>query len=188
MNYPDIGLLGQQVNSLGLTTSEEKFRVIKYLTYPETLGALEYYLGLTGYLRNYIYFYAQLATPLPALKTSLLCDTLVSRQQWRAYASKTKLGSPTLQEHSSFQSIKEALSHPSTLIHHDPNKTLWIDLDAFKQFEFGAVVFHTSTDENLSQGRWSSNSSVKPLLFFSRLLIAAKKNYWPTELEIAGFV
>lgn len=56
--YPDIGLLGQQVNSLGLTTLEEKLKTIKHLTYPETLGTLEYYLRLTGYLRNYIHFYA----------------------------------------------------------------------------------------------------------------------------------
>ena len=95
LNYPDVGLLGQRVNSLGLTTSEEKLQAIKHLTYPETLGALKYYLGLTGYRRNYIYFYAQLAAPLQALKTSLLRDAPVSGQQHRAYALKTRLGPPT---------------------------------------------------------------------------------------------
>ena len=64
LNYPDVGLLGQRVNTLGLTMSEENFRTIKHLTYPKTLGALEYYLGLNGYLCNYIHFYAQLAAPL----------------------------------------------------------------------------------------------------------------------------
>ncbi len=29
---------------------------------------------------------------------------------------------------------------------------------------------------------------MQPILFLSRLLTAAEKNYWPTELEIAGFV
>lgn len=58
LNYPNVELLGQQVNFFDLTTSEEKLRAIKHFTYPETLGALEYYLGLTGYLRNYIHFYA----------------------------------------------------------------------------------------------------------------------------------
>ena len=80
LNDPDVGILGQQVNSLGLTTSEEKLRAVRHLTYPETLGALEYYLGLTGYLRNYIHFYAQLATPLQAVKTSLLRDAPISGQ------------------------------------------------------------------------------------------------------------
>lgn len=88
-NYPNIGLLGQQVSFLGLTILEEKLRAIKHLTYPETLGALEYYLGLTSYLRNYIHFYAQLATPLQALKTFLLHNVPISGQQQRVYASKT---------------------------------------------------------------------------------------------------
>ena len=188
LNYPDVGLLGQRVNSLGLTTSEEKLRAIKHLTYPKTLGALKYYLGLTGYLRNYIHFYAQLAAPLQALKTSHLRNAPVSGQQRRAYASKTRLGPPTPQEHASFLSIQKALSQPSTLVHHDPNKTLWIDLDASKKFGFGVVVFHTSTCENLPQGRWPSSALVKPILFLSRLLTSAEKNYWPKELEIAGFV
>ena len=188
LNYPNVGLLGQRVNSLGLTKSEEKLRAIKHLTYSETLGALEYYLGLTGYLCNYIHFYAQLAAPLQAFKISFLRDAPVSGQQRRAYASKSRLGLPTSHEHASFLSIQEALSQPSTLVHHDPDKTLWIDLDASKEFGFGAVVFHTSTGENLPQGRWPSNASVKPILFLSRLLIVAEKNYWPTELEIAGFV
>ena len=79
-NYPDVGLLGQQVSSLGLTTSEEKLRAIKHLTYPKTLGALEYYLELTGYPCNYIHFYAQLAAPLQAFKISLLRNASISGQ------------------------------------------------------------------------------------------------------------
>ena len=149
LHYPDVGLLGQRVNSLGLTMSEEMLWAIKHLTYPKTLGALKYYLGLTGYLCNYIYFYAQLAAPLQAFKTFFLCDAPVSGQQRRVYASKTRLRPPTPQEHASFFSIQEALSQPSTLVYHDPDKTLWIDLDASKEFGFGAVVFHTSTNENL---------------------------------------
>lgn len=58
LNYPDVVLHGQQVDSLGLIISEQKLKAIKLLTYPDTLGVLEYYLGLTGYLKNYIHFYA----------------------------------------------------------------------------------------------------------------------------------
>lgn len=105
LNYPDIGLLGQRVNSLGLNIFDEKLRAIRLLAYPDTLGALEYYLSLTGYLQSYIHFYAHLAAPLQELKTSLLRHAPVAGQQRRAYASKTKLGPPTPQELASFQSI-----------------------------------------------------------------------------------
>ena len=51
LGYPDISLLGQKVNSFGLVTAEEKLRAISNLIYLVTLGDLEHYLGLTGYLR-----------------------------------------------------------------------------------------------------------------------------------------
>lgn len=95
LNYLDIGIPGQRVNSLSLTTSEEKLRAIQFFTYPDTLGALEYYLDLTEYLQNYIHFYAQLAAPLQALKTSLLHHAPIRDQQYKVYALKTKLGPPT---------------------------------------------------------------------------------------------
>lgn len=188
LNYPDVGLLGQRVDSLGLTTAEDKLQAIKLLSYPDTLEALEYYLGLTGYLRSYIHFYVQLAEPLQALKTSLLKSAPVAGQQRRAYASKTKLSTPTPRELASFHGLQAALAQLTTLAHHDPNKTLWIDLDASKEFGFGAVLFHARTDEVLPEGKWPPRSAICPIIFLSRLLTQAKKNYWPTELEIAGFM
>lgn len=58
LNYPDVVWLDQQVNSLGLLTSKRKLKIVRRLRYLETLGALEYYLGLTKYLKSYIYYYA----------------------------------------------------------------------------------------------------------------------------------
>ena len=57
LGYLSITLLGRKVNSLGLATSVDKLTVISKLSYPEILSKLKYYLGLIGYLRNYIYFY-----------------------------------------------------------------------------------------------------------------------------------
>ena len=37
LNYLDVGLLGQCVNFLGLTTAKKKLQAIKLLTHPETL-------------------------------------------------------------------------------------------------------------------------------------------------------
>lgn len=42
LNYPDVGLLGQEVNTLGLTTAKEKLNAIRLFQYPLTVGALEY--------------------------------------------------------------------------------------------------------------------------------------------------
>ena len=105
VNYPNVALLGQCVNSLRLSTSKEKLKAICLLKYPETLRALEYYLDLTRYLRSYIHYYAQLASPLQALKTSFLKRALESSQQRWAYTSKTKLKPSTKMELAGFDAL-----------------------------------------------------------------------------------
>lgn len=61
LNYPDIALLGRWVNFLGLSTFEEKLKVVYLLRYLETLVVLKNNLGLIRYLESYIYYYTQLA-------------------------------------------------------------------------------------------------------------------------------
>ncbi len=73
-------------------------------------------------------------------------------------------------------------------MHRDPEKILWIDLDASKEFGFGAIVFYTISDEAIPEGHWPSTATIQPVFFLSRLLAPAERNYWPTKLEIAGFV
>lgn len=116
------------------------------MKYPETLKALEYYFGLTGYLGSYIYYYAQLASPLQALKTNLLKRAPESGQQRRAYTSETRLKPPTKKKLAAFDALPLTLSRPITLVHHNPDRPLWIDLDGSKEFGFGAVAFHTMED------------------------------------------
>lgn len=105
LNYPNIALLGQCVNSLGLLTSKEKLKVVGLLKYLEILGALKYYLGLTKYLRFYIHYYAQLVSPLQALKTNLLKKGPESGQQRWAHVSKTRLRPPTKKELATFDAL-----------------------------------------------------------------------------------
>lgn len=64
LGYPSVTLLGQEVDSLGMTTSAEKIAAISSLRFPHSLRDLEGFLGLTGYLRSSIARYAQLAEPL----------------------------------------------------------------------------------------------------------------------------
>lgn len=74
------------------------------------------------------------------------------------------------------------------MVYHDLEKILWINLDAFKEFDFEVIIFYMAANKTFSEERWSSTILVQPFFFLSRLLTPAKKNYWPIELEIAGFV
>ena len=188
LGYPNVKLLGRRVDSLGMATPEDKLKAISEITYPATLGDLEHYLGLTGYLRQYVHFYAQLASPLQDLKTRLLKEAPVKGTERRVYSSKCRLPLATNQETESFKSLQEALSRPSLLVHFDPNRPLWIDLDASREWGFGVQIFHVKENAMPATAKWPARTSIEPIMFLSRTLTSAERNYWPTELEIAGFV
>ena len=54
LEFLSIILLGQRVNSLGMSTFEEKIKAITALKFSYSLYNLEIFLGLTGWLRNSI--------------------------------------------------------------------------------------------------------------------------------------
>lgn len=188
LGYPNVNLLGRRVDSFGMATAEDKLKAISDIVYPSTLGDLEHYLGLTGYLRSSVHYYAQLASPLQDLKTRLLKEAPTKGNPRRAYSSKCHLPKPSMLEEDSFKSLQEALSKPSILAHFDPSRPLWIDLDASREWGFGVQIFHVKKDYDGSKGKWPPRTAIEPIMFLSRMLTAAEKNYWPTELEIAGFV
>ncbi|SLM41263.1 probable transposable element [Lasallia pustulata] len=72
IGYPSATLLGQRVDRFGYSTAEEKIAALRNLKFPATLNALEIYLGMTGWLRQFVAYYAQILEPLQYWKTELL--------------------------------------------------------------------------------------------------------------------
>ena len=210
VGYPNVQLLGQRVDSFGLSTPQERLAAISKLKFPQTLAALETYLGMTGYLRNYIPWYAQVARPLQDRKTELLKPSPKGGRERKSFAATTKLSQPSEAEIKSFETLQGLLSRPSYLTHFDASQTLYIDVDASKDFGFGIIVYHDSDEptkptsdakavQMVQPSRKMSATStmayttrgrkkIRPIMFLSRLLTAAEMNYWPTELEVAGLV
>ncbi|ORY68957.1 uncharacterized protein BCR38DRAFT_328165, partial [Pseudomassariella vexata] len=64
VRYPSINILGFTIDGYGKAITEERVEAIRKLKMPETLGALETYIGMTSYLSHYIPYYAQKIKPL----------------------------------------------------------------------------------------------------------------------------
>jgi hypothetical protein len=198
-------LLGQRVDSLGMTTAEEKIRAITALKFPATLRQLETFLGLTGWLRSSIPRYAQTAQPLQNRKTRLTQDMLAAASpasQVMAASTKPMITAsakqlsgtsrkrissrmqyePTQEELEAFQDLQDAFRAPTFLVYFDRNRQLYIDLDASKVWGFAAMVYHKIDNSE------TKRSAVQPIMFLSRSINTAERNYWPTELEVAGIV
>ena len=185
LGYPSVTLLGQKVNSFGLTTSDEKLRAISQLKFPDTLAQLETYLGFTGWLRNSIANYATLAKPLQDRKTMMLNKAPKSGRERTGYTKTTRFGAALPEEIASFNALQKALSRPCFLHHFDDSKALFIDLDASKEGGFGAMIYQVSGE---LQGYYPTRTQIRPVLFLSRILKDTETRYWPTELELAGIV
>ncbi|KAI0996230.1 hypothetical protein K3495_g11949, partial [Podosphaera aphanis] len=180
LSYPSVALLGQKVDALGLSSATDKLEAIRNLRFPRTLKQLEYYLGLTSWLRQYIHNYAQISAPLQSRKVRLNAELKAMNTTGtnrKRKVAKTAILDVTPDELNSFQGLQKAFQNPAMLVHFNPEQRLYADLDASGK-GMGAMVYHSTKDP-------PSIKSVKPILFLSRLLKAEEKNYWPTELEVA---
>lgn len=64
VGYLNVELLGFRIDGLRLSTTTDRVKVFKILEFPNTLKALEQYIGISGFLRHLIPYYAKIAEPL----------------------------------------------------------------------------------------------------------------------------
>ena len=84
----------------------------------------------------------------------------------------------------SFRDLKNAFRSPTFLAHYDRKRKLLVDLDSSKSWGFAGMVYHVEGDPDGDFPR----TKVQRIMFLSRCLNGAEKNYWPTELEVAEIV
>lgn len=186
LGYPTVALLGQKVDAFGLTIAADKLAAIARLRFPYTLKDLEGYLSLTGWLRNYIAWYAQISDPLLKRKTLLLRSSPSNKgRQRKVYSARTVLEKPSAAELESYKELQEAFGRASLLVHHGPTRVTYIDVDASKRRGFGVVIYHLKPGADPNNPK---RGEIEPIMFLSRMLTSAEERYWPTELEMAGLV
>ena len=90
---------------------------------------------------------------------------------------------PTPKELNAFHQLQGIFASPTLLHHFNEKRQLYIDLDASKEFGFGAYIYYsTDLSSPLKQ------KSQQPILFLSRLLTDTEIRYQPIELEVAGLI
>lgn len=187
-------VLGRFVDRFGLSTIEEKTLAIQQMKFPESLSALETFIGMVGYYQPHIPYYSALVGPLEDLKTSLLKPAPKGGKERKRYVSATKTIVPTKSQAESFRLLQEALSGKATLAHFDRSVPLFVNIDASKEWGYGVSVSQLPI---YSMGKLSiedvtscnhDRTLEKPICYISKKLNSHEKNYWPTELEVACLV
>ena len=116
VGFPSITLLGQHVDSFGMLTTAEKIAALVKIVMLTNLKALDYFVGLSGFLRAYIPLYAQVIDPLTKRKTELIKRVTVAQ---RKKGSKLTDFEPTDVEQRSFQAIRTYFSEARFLFHQE---------------------------------------------------------------------
>ena len=214
LGYPTVKLLGQRVDAFGISTAEDKIEAIRELEFPMDGNLLERYIGMAGYLRMYVPYFAKLNEPLESLRTAIFKEAPVKGAKRSSYGARAKIpDDPALRE--AFKHIQSHLSDPQRLIHHDSSRPSYLDVDASFERGFGACFYHviddpeplmedfkqaTSTlppeqaEHQLTTQKWLKRAlyfpiaKVQPICFLSKRLTDAETRYGPTELEMAGLV
>ena len=142
LEYPSVQLLRQQVDALGLATSEDKLATITSLEFLRTLKTLETYLDFTSYLQQYISMYTQIVKSLQKQKTLLTCGVKAKGQAQQLETSRIHLQTPTNWELNTFHHLQSLFARLSILTYFNLDQQLFVDLDTSKIFGFDAVMYY----------------------------------------------
>lgn len=134
---------------------------------------------------------------------------VVSRQTRAAWSKKTKFTLTDAQAHA-FQDIQTTIASPQVLHHFNPAQKVWVFVDASRDWGFGYAAYQegekpaSNKHDKANSGYVSptkltadtvsnhppvtTTNRLHPIAFGSRELKPAERNYWPTELEMAGVV
>ena len=196
IGFTRIQLLGHVVDRFGIYTLEAKTAAIREMAFPTNLAELEYFLGLTGFYRQFVPYYAVRAGPLRQLAKELTKTIRKPDQRRAAKADTVPIPSPTAEQLESFQQLKDALSSEQFLVHDDAHVPLIMAVDASYEFGFGVTVYQVpaeTMEENgldaadVREGKYDWRLD-RVVMFLSKELSPAETSYWPTELETSALV
>lgn len=192
VGYPNVELLGFRVDGFGLSNTADRIAAYKQLDFPRNLKALEQYIGSTGFLRHLIPYYAQLVEPLQKRKVALLAEgrkdgrLAIGNPNKRAAFCRNTSFTPTAAETESFNALQENIcSEPTILIHFNPDRQLFLQVDGSLERGFGVMLFHVKHGYTWKEGDTIPANQVQPIMFLSKCLTSAETRYGPSELEVA---
>ena len=188
LSYSSIILLSQVVNAFEMITAEKKLTAISKLAFFKIFKKLKTYLELTEWLRMYIFYYAQVAEPLQFRKTLFLKKNPVKKNQKRFFSRETFLINAIDEEYESYQHLQKTFNKSNFLIHFNPDRFFFIDVNASKQRGFGDMTFHVLFDSNSGRDMKIKRIEIQPIMFLNKQFSEAKKKYWSTKLKITGVV
>ena len=184
--YSSITLLNQRINNLNMFISTEKIVAIISFRFSFSLRNLKIFMKLIDWFRSFISRYAQRVQFLQKRKITLTKKIIVSDSVRKRQVSKIQLYDSIHEKRATFRDLQIAFVSSTFFVHFDRKRRLYIDLNAFKQWNFAAIVYHVL--KNSFDDTSYFRTTIQSIMFLNRCLNEAKRNYWSIELKIADIV
>ena len=112
-------------------------------------------------MRLYVLFYAQITKLLQRRKILLMKIASSKEKSKKIYVKSARILESISIEIIIYEHLQSLFFILIFLIHHDSNRRLYIDVDAFKQMKFEIMIFHVKNDldQNISFKKKTYNSS-----------------------------
>ena len=149
----EIEFFGHIFTKDGLKPSPDKVRAVKECGVPESKEAVHSFLGIAGYLDNFINNYAAIAAPLRRLTRG------ETKFQWGK------------REEQAFEKTKESISDSKTMAYFDPGKPIILCTE---------TSFNEGLSAALLQ---QTDKGIQPVHFISRTMTDTKRRYSQTEKD-----
>ncbi len=196
LEYLTVQLLRQKISLLRLTTDKEKLKIIVCLTFLCTLKKLETYLELMRWLCQFVLHYIAVIKSLQKRKTILLKSMPKTENSCKSYVLRISLMKSNSVKIVSFKMLQSLLFKFSYLIHFNLTKHLYINLNAFKFFDFDVMIYHIKKEVHINIKKddssivkiFLSKLFIQLIMFLSRLLKLTKTHYWLTELKLVSMI
>ena len=186
LSYFTIIFLNQKVDAFDLIATKNKIDVIFRLNFFYKLSDLKLYLKLTKWLRDYIFWYVQKVETLQRRKITLLRMSSSNKNKIKkVYNQKTIIEHSNSDELNFYRQLQEFFVNVDFLVHFNHDRELYINVNAFKQRDFEAMIYHLKSNADSEK---SCRIDIEFILFLSRLLNSAEIRYWSTELKMIGLV
>lgn len=155
---PEITFLGHQLNEYGIKPIAENTIRIKDFPTPNTVKKVRRFLGMAAYYRKFIKNFSLISAPL---------TDLTKRSSKFKWSSEAQF---------SFDTLKEALSHPPILAHPDFDKTFVLSTDSSK-FAVSGVLQQED-----------AGGILRPIAYYSKKLNDAQRRYTIMQKEMLAVI
>ena len=192
LDYFTVTFLDQWINVLDLIIISKKIQIIADLQFSLTLKILKIYLDLTEWLCFYILYYIQITASLQTCKMALVKTSSAKEKVWKQQICQVSLNKSIKKELHAFETLQKLFAQSIFFVHFDSDQQLYINVNAFKQYEFDTVVYHVKNDSksisiNVKIIKFSHHK-IQSIFFLNKLLTLAEQNYWFMKIEMADLI